>query len=475
VYARSAFARGDRLFVLHGGYKTFDVFTVDPATGLSLGKTTGTLAVTGRTVGNLNYNTLFSQALPDHLILVGGNVASDNASIISFPLSTTIGTGTVQGFLPWTPTGTYGSVLFGDRLYMNYYAGAYYTISAAVNQTTGVVNDVTSEGFPSSFNASSLNCAPMVWCDRLYFFSGTLKVAHRLPNNDLVEGGTYGGLGTPRYRATGVMIGNRAWVIGGVGSTGGRLTSTEAFDVRDDGLHSASLRGPDLTTERENASAFTANGYLYVLGGNNGNALATIERAAINPDGSLGAFAPAGQMIKPRVDASVLQAGSYVFVFGGSSLNSVERAKIYPDGSLGPFEILSQSTLPLAASMKIARVGNRIHLLVTNSSTVYTTILDEARGLLGPYSTSPSLIGTPVRPNVTHFGNYLYCFGGNTTAIQRSALGPNGELSAWANAGTLPNDYYFQAGSFVHPRGILLFPYSGSTPNAKVLWAPSLY
>ena len=80
---------------------------------------------------------------------------------------------------------------------------------------------------------------------------------------------------------------------------------------------------------------------------------ATVERAPINSDGSLGAWAPQASLSIPRSYAVAIVVGDRLVVMGGfngsSILDSVEVARIGEAGTLGPWQA--------AAPLRVPRYG----------------------------------------------------------------------------------------------------------------------
>jgi hypothetical protein len=119
----------------------------------------------------------------------------------------------------------------------------------------------------------------------------------------------------------------------------------------------AARPAPVLATARAGATAAVAGHMLYVIGGKTGNTyLDSVEGAMINADGTLGTFAPVtgATLTTARSGAVSAVIGGYVYVIGGTGtggpINNVERAAIQADGSLGAFAPLSGVTLATARS-----------------------------------------------------------------------------------------------------------------------------
>jgi Kelch motif protein len=156
-------------------------------------------------------------------------------------------------------------------------------------------------------------------------------------------------LTTSRYGHTMAVLGNNLYVIGGRTPSG--LTGTlERSQIAADGSLGAfsTVSGVALTTPRTDHMTVAVGNFLYVIAGTgaNGNTL-NVERAPIGFDGTLGAFADAGVgLIVPVPGATATVVGNYLYVLGGQSPGSVDgsvqRAPVNPDGSLGAFAVANQ-------------------------------------------------------------------------------------------------------------------------------------
>ncbi len=161
-------------------------------------------------------------------------------------------------------------------------------------------------------------------------------------------------LNVVRAGAAMVTYNNFVYMIAGVD---GRkfLRSTEYAPILPDGRIGEWKTGPQLIEDRGFTEAVVKNGYIYVVGGGNGpngqNLLTTVERAKINPDGSLGAWRQENnRTVLPRRCTKLSLIGDYLYSFGGyggALLDSVEYAKIETDGSVGKWTMASEAmTLP---------------------------------------------------------------------------------------------------------------------------------
>jgi hypothetical protein len=220
---------------------------------------------------------------------------------------------------------------------------------------------------------------------------------------------------------TSAVVGNSLYIIGGYPCTepfvGPCLASSpasvptnsiERASISDDGSVGAfsPVTGIALTTPRQGHTSAVIGNYLYVIGGDGGNKkLNTVERASINPDGSLGAFAtvPNVTVVTPRSDHTSAIIGNYLYLIGGvgdlvvgswSLLDSVERAAVSAGGAnIGSFETVSGVTLTAPRAYHAS-----------------TAVQD-----------------------------FLYVIGGETfgDAVERAAIGPGGSLGTFTSVPSL--------------------------------------
>lgn len=134
------------------------------------------------------------------------------------------------------------------------------------------------------------------------------------------------------------------YLLGGVDGNN-FLKTTEYTKINADGSLGPWQVGTSLNEERGFFEGVEHQGYLYVVGGGKGaygqTLLKTVERAKILTDGSLGEWqTEKNSMLVPRRCSKVIKAGDIIYTFGGfggAMLNSVERARINADGHLEPW------------------------------------------------------------------------------------------------------------------------------------------
>lgn len=169
--------------------------------------------------------------------------------------------------------------------------------------------------------------------------------------------GGNGELQTARWNFAAVSQGNYIYVLGGYMPGQGWifLDSIERAYVFPDGTVGNWQAIETLPSPRTGLSAVVANGYLYILGGlycppsSDCIYYDDVERAPINPDGTLGAWEVVTSLTTPRVYFASVATRGYIFALGGWKLigstayylNSVERAVIHSDGTLGKWQTVN--------------------------------------------------------------------------------------------------------------------------------------
>gem|GEM_PF-4172536 len=121
------------------------------------------------------------------------------------------------------------------------------------------------------------------------------------------------------------------------------------------------------------AQAFVHGPYLYAVGGGDNSsspiALASVERAPINTNGTLGPWDDASvpDLNVRRRGFALVKANGYVWVLGGSgataAVGTVERATLNPDGSIGSWQIVGEG--PAQSYIGAVVQGNCIYVVGT--------------------------------------------------------------------------------------------------------------
>jgi hypothetical protein len=266
-----------------------------------------------------------------------------------------------------------------------------------------------------------------------------------------------------------------------------------------------------LDGSRTNFATVAAAGNLYVLGGfslGTGMSQRLVQRAAINPDGSLGPWLPASPMVTARGDFRAVAWGDYIYAIGasmGAGLpidGGIERARVNPDGSLDPWEpVQSTAYMPSRMAAVVVRdylfvmdgLGGprvlRAHFAADGSLEQWEMMADTAgqsetaaasgpfiyalnedgsieRSALRPEGTLEPWVGVASTNDTHRYGalavldGYLYVLGGEVgnspnaytlTSVERATINPDGSLGPWERAPSLRSGHsFFSAGVWEH-------------------------
>ena len=248
-------------------------------------------------------------------------------------------------------------------------------------------------------------------------------------------------LETARAGHSSVTIGNQIYVIGGEDVTNTPLSSVEATTIDENGsiatFHAVSAAS--LVTPRFGHASAVVGDYLYVIGGRGTTELATIERALINPDGTLATFATVADvaLVNARDRATCQVIGDYLYVIGGedhpggTALSSVERAPIdTTTGALGPFVVLSGIGLGTGRAGTSSVVVDKMLFVIGGSNggplntTETTTITGD--GSITSFVPGAGLASARSDHATAIIGTSVYVFGGTATqtlsTVERAPL-----------------------------------------------------
>ncbi|MEK7059875.1 MAG: hypothetical protein AAB971_03920, partial [Patescibacteria group bacterium] len=155
------------------------------------------------------------------------------------------------------------------------------------------------------------------------------------------------------------------YVIGGSSTEGAFTAQSTVYyaKIKSDGsVDTWTTASNALPDARYLHSSVAANGYVYVIGGNNGSgAQSTVYYAKLNSDGSVGVWQSTSSMPAVRLGQSSVVANGYVYAMGGydgsTRRDTVYYAKLNSDGSLGSWQT-SANVLPGARHLHSSVVAN---------------------------------------------------------------------------------------------------------------------
>ncbi|MDP2663013.1 MAG: hypothetical protein Q8R28_20040, partial [Dehalococcoidia bacterium] len=176
-------------------------------------------------------------------------------------------------------------------------------------------------------------------------------------------------------------------------------SSVEFTSINNDcTLASPWLNTTSMTSIHSSNRAFAANGFLYSTGDFSETLAAGVQYAPINSDGTLGpAWAAASSMNQKRGDHAVIantRAG-YVYALGGMATSpltrtaTVERASLNSNGTLGTWSLVTGLPSP-GEDMAFAQANGRIYMLGGSSGGITNTVYFSAIDGAGPPDLSNS-------------------------------------------------------------------------------------
>lgn len=164
-----------------------------------------------------------------------------------------------------------------------------------------------------------------------------------------------------------------------------------------------------LPAKRFHTGAVIADGYVYVIGGNDGtNATSTVYRARISRTGTLSAWTTLDSLPGPRShQAAFVHEGAIYLVAGiagnpmgdAKPLGDVLRAEIGKDGALGDWKTVSQLDTPFATHASVLH-GGFLYVIggVEDNKTMSDRVLRaplQKDGSLGAWEATASTLPAP--------------------------------------------------------------------------------
>lgn len=167
-------------------------------------------------------------------------------------------------------------------------------------------------------------------------------------------------LGVARVHATGHVLGNRLYLVGGSSEGGIYQQTTLVSDLDENGTNGAWREAAVLPAPRTHHSGLVHDGHIYLIGGLTTGSRAENEvwRSVNTRDGEVTGWEVVGDMDEAPWTASAFEYNNYVYIVGGghelslpgvSFVDRVRRAPFLLDGSVGAFEDVA-APLPIARS-----------------------------------------------------------------------------------------------------------------------------
>ncbi|HEY4499733.1 MAG TPA: immunoglobulin-like domain-containing protein, partial [Candidatus Paceibacterota bacterium] len=291
------------------------------------------------------------------------------------------------------------------------------------------------------------------------------------------------------------------YAIAGLDSNGTDYATVYYTRVKADGTLSAWSTGSSLPVAISGVGAIAVNGYLYALGGTQGGGTAEEEvyYTKIHPDGSLGTWRQTTNMAAARIRHSVVSANGYMYVIGGqngaNAQTGIFYSKINSDGTLGPWQTNANSLSEGRREHGSIVANGYVYVFGGHNSGAYQTTVSYARlnadGSTGSISTTTALPVAQGRHGAIVANGYVYIIGGTTgtgqSTVYFAKLNANGTIGAWnTNINALPtgwnsddtsnavivNGYIYLVGGWNSPATVLNSTFVAST--ARTLFATHL-
>jgi hypothetical protein len=184
-----------------------------------------------------------------------------------------------------------------------------------------------------------------------------------------------------------------------------------------------------LSTFRSETCSAVIGPYVYVFGGYPDASDQNYERALINADGTLGQFSNAGTLPRVSKASHAVVANGRVFIFdhnGGSYM----AASINADGTLGTFQIYNDANMTGIYPVQV--IGDKLYMLRSGQKVIVASL---ATFPLNFTDAGVSLVVNRGESECAVVGNYLYVYGGASTTVERAPVRPDGTLGAFVQTG----------------------------------------
>ncbi len=263
----------------------------------------------------------------------------------------------------------------------------------------------------------------------------------------------------PRRALAATATDDYLYVLGGVDAQGRYVRPVEYAPILADGRLGAWRQTRALRKGRFYLASVNHGGYLYALGGGGGELgdnnvpLASVERAKINPDGSLQAWQHHSYLTTPRrgLKASVINNRLYAIGgYNGQFLKSIEHLALSESPNAAHWQLDPEQATVDRYIHAAATVGKRLFLLGghvdkggpmsygdVESATIQTD------GGLGPWQVAETrLLNARFIASAFSLNNHLYLVGGHDGArrlatVEMAKANTNGKVGPWSRLNKL--------------------------------------
>jgi N-acetylneuraminic acid mutarotase len=354
-----------------------------------------------------------TSAIDNGLLYVLGGLDDSGADLNDVQVGSINANGTAGAWTTTTPLSiardAHASVAFNGFLYVlggNSNAGPLSDVQFTAVNANGTVGAWTAT---TAFNTARFGHASIAYNGYLYVIGGSatnlLDDVQFAPIN---EDGTVGSfaptttLPSVRSSHTSVAYNGYLYVIGGIGTGSTYLNDVQVAPINQNGTIGSWTATTAFVNGRSEHASVIYDGYLYVIGGQNGATLGDVQAAPINSNGTLGSWITTTAFTPSRFGHTSVVNDGYLYVIGGSSgpsnLSDVQVAPVNSNGTVGAWT----STTALSP-------GRALHSSVAYDGYVFILGGSWAAGILNEVQSAPLLTPAAV-------GNYSTLVDLGTTA-----------------------------------------------------------
>ncbi len=206
--------------------------------------------------------------------------------------------------------------------------------------------------------------------------------------------------------------------------------------------------------------AVANNGYVYVIGGYDGAHSNDVYYAPLNSDGSVGNWTAGADIPAAMIDIGAAVNNGYLYITGGNDgsgeFDTVYQAQFNPDGSISNW--VASNPMPIATSGARSVVYNNYLYVIggwnlgTALNTVRYAPLNNDGSVGGWQIASNNMPAGLVMPSVVAYRGYLFVLGGFNGAAQNNVysapFNSDGSVGNWTTSpNSLPENIYAAASS----------------------------
>lgn len=288
-----------------------------------------------------------------------------------------------------------------------------------------------------------------------------------------------------------VAVNGFMYLVGGVNAAGSIVNTVDVAPINANGTLGTWTTTTALPQPIRSVRPVYANGFIYVVGGSDGNEnTSSVFYAPVNDNGTLGAWNTTTALPQSQLSHAVVASGGFLYAIAGNPgpcVTTVRFAAINANGTIGAWNTTTALPQARCGIVEAAAVANgRIYVAggydnnnVTNR-VFYATI--NSGGGVGSWTASPSLLANAREYTaVEAVGGYLFVLGGQaglvtdvTASVEQAQIGADGSLGTFSAATPLPGPRGYLASEAVNGRIYILgggTAISGGTPQPTVWFA----